>query len=317
MTRSILGTNGFRVVILAIAMLLFGWTSSRAESIRVMTFNLWHGGDGGEQPLAQSIAVIRAAQADIVGLQETRGITVKGQERPDRAAQIATTLKWHYLDQGGRTGIISRYPIVASTPKKWGAKIRLPSGDFVYHFNVHFAPSPYQPYQLLKIPYGNAPFITSETEAIRYAKSTRGRSAQAMLAEVVAAESESLATFVSGDFNEPSCHDWTDAAERAGLCPIAVDWPTTKLVMDAGFVDGYRLIHPDPVKSPGMTWTPTTQADDPKDHHDRIDFVFVNQSPRVRIQNASVIGESSQTSEIVVAPYPSDHRAVVIEVDIK
>src|SRR4030095_4872449 len=25
---------------------------------------------------------------------------------------------------------------------------------------------------------------------------------------------------------------------------------------------------------PGVTWTPTTKPEDPKDHHDRIDFVF-------------------------------------------
>ena len=52
------------------------------ESIRVMSFNLWHGGDAGGQPLKQTIAVITRARADIVGLQETAGLAPEGAPRP-------------------------------------------------------------------------------------------------------------------------------------------------------------------------------------------------------------------------------------------
>ena len=149
----------FPLAILYVALLQ---ESSKAEpmpeTIRIMSFNLWHGGDAGRQPLEQTIAVIRASQADIVGLQETAGLAPEGEPRPNRAAEIAHGLGWHYVDQGERTGIISRFSIVATTPRKWGARLELPSGRQLYLFNAHLAHAPYQPYQLLNIPYEGSRF---------------------------------------------------------------------------------------------------------------------------------------------------------------
>src|SRR5688572_32581764 len=86
-----------------------------AEAIRVMSFNIWHGGDAGKQPLSQTLEVIRAAKADIVGLQETGGYEKqKGSGRPDNGRKLAEMLGWSYLDQGERTGILSRFPIIAN-----------------------------------------------------------------------------------------------------------------------------------------------------------------------------------------------------------
>jgi len=53
-----------------------------------------------------------------------------------------------------------------------------------------------------------------------------------------------------------------------------VAWPATEAFEKVGFKDAYRTIYPDEMKKPGYTWTPTTRHDDPKDHHDRIDFIF-------------------------------------------
>ena len=47
------------------------------ETVRIMSFNLWHGGDAGKQPLEQTIEVIKNAKADVVGLQETSGLRPK------------------------------------------------------------------------------------------------------------------------------------------------------------------------------------------------------------------------------------------------
>jgi exodeoxyribonuclease-3 len=72
-------------------------------------------------------------------------------------------------------------------------------------------------------------------------------------------------------------------------------------------------VHPDPVADPAFTWTPTTAADDPSDHHDRIDFVFAR-GETLTVADARIVGEAPETSGIVVTPWPSDHRAVVTEV---
>lgn len=280
------------------------------ETIRVMSFNLYHGGDGGKQPLDQTIEVIK--QSDIVGLQETAGFARGGGIRPDNAAKFAESLGWHYLDQGSRTGIISRFKIIATTPGKWGVQIETPSGQQVYVFNVHLVHSPYQPYQLLRIPYENAPFLNTADEAIRAAQKTRGAQVQRILAEVRAVLPKNLPVFITGDFNEPSHLDWNAAAAKANYCPLEVHWPSTRASEAAGFQDAYRSIYPDPVKHRGLTWTPVTKETDPKDHHDRLDFVFAG-GAKVQLKAAKIVGEKRGLADIVVTPYPSDHRAVVIE----
>jgi endonuclease/exonuclease/phosphatase family metal-dependent hydrolase len=285
------------------------------ETIRVLTFNIWVGGESGKQPLDQTARVIQAARADIVGVQERNGPEQNG-KRTDNARIIAEMLGWHYFPQAhDSTGILCRHEIVGHSPKKWGAQIELPSGRRVWMFNAHFAHAPYQPYQLLKIPYEDAPFIDTAEAAIREANKARGHEVAGMLAEIEAVRRPATAIFVTGDFNEPSPLDWTDAAYQAGRCPVAVKWPTADSVQQAGFTDAYRAAHPDPLQSPGHTWTPTTAVDDPNDRHDRIDFVFVS-GPNVRVTKTEIVGERPDRADIVVTPYPSDHRGVVATVTL-
>ena len=287
-----------------------------AESVRVMTFNLWHGGEAGTQPLPQTAEVIRAAKADIVGLQETGGFEKeKGAGRPDNGRKLAELLRWSYFDQGERTGILSRYPIITNTPRKAGVVIRLPSGREARMFNVHFMHAPYQPYQLLNIPYANAPFIKTAEEAVREARNARGTQVERLLAELKPAIAGGQLIFLTGDFNEPSHQDWTKRAANAGKCPVAVEYPSTLAVTGAGLRDAFRGVFPDEVARPGWTWTPTTRPEDPRDRHDRIEFVFVGGS-NVTVTRCEIVGEDQKFADIVVQPYPSDHRAVVATVEI-
>jgi exodeoxyribonuclease III len=283
------------------------------ETVRIMSFNLWHGGDAGKQPLDRTIEVINESKADVVGIQETAGLAPDGEPRPDRAAELAQRLGWHYVDQGERTGIISRYPIIQTTRWKLGAKLALPTGRQFYLFNVHLAHAPYQPYQLLNIPYEDAPFLTTADQAVQAAREARGAQVNRLVAEVNDVAREQIPMFVTGDFNEPSHRDWTISVASANQCPLCVEWPSTKAVENSGFVDAFRSAHPDPVQWPGHTWTPTTNSSDPKNRHDRIDFVFVR-GTNVRINSIKIAGEAPEFADIVVRPYPSDHRAVVAEV---
>lgn len=283
-----------------------------AQPLHVMTYNLWVGGEAGQQPLAQSVQVILAADAEIVGLQET-GSEERGGQRNDNGQAIARTLGWYYFDQGEGRGILSRYPILAHSPQAWGVRVLLPSGETVYHFNAHLAHAPYQPYQLLNIPYADAPFLHTAEQAVDAARQARATQIAALLADLKQfADAESLCV-VTGDFNEPSLHDWTDQVAAAKRCPCVVRWPTTQAVVDAGFIDAYRAVHANPLEFPGYTWTTQTREDDPADHHDRIDFVFLRSGASGRaVRAARVVGEREERSDVVVTPYPSDHRAVVV-----
>jgi exodeoxyribonuclease-3 len=99
-------------------------------------------------------------------------------------------------------------------------KIEVPGRD-VYAYSVHLDDSPYQPYQLLGIKYGDAPFIHTERQAIRFARRTRGPAIDLINRDLEQAQGADAA-FIFGDFNEPSAHDWTSAAVAAGQQPLAV-----------------------------------------------------------------------------------------------
>jgi exonuclease III len=287
-----------------------GASAEAAEALRVMTFNIWVGGESSGQPVAQTAKVIASAQADVVGVQESYGEKRDGKSN-NGARAIAELLGWHCFDQGNEdTAILSRYPIVARTPTKFGAALELTSGRRVWLFNVHFTHTPYQPYQLLNIPYHNAPAIKTADEAVAAARMARGKQVAELLAEIDGVRNDGAPILITGDFNEPSSLDWTEAVAQAGRCPLCVRWPATAAILEAGFLDAYRQAHPDPLKSPGYTWTPLTAESDPGDRHDRIDFVFVARHGG-RVKLAEVVGEAPERADIVVTPFPSDHRAVV------
>jgi sialidase-1 len=290
-------------------------TTERADTFRIMTYNLWVGGESGGQPLTQSALVIQAAQADIVGIQESYGKERPDGSRPDNAAEIAKMLGWHHANQDGGRSVMSRFPIAELTPGRQGAVVALPSGRRLYVFNVHLAASPYQPYQLLRIPYGNAPFLDTADDLVAAAEAARGDGVTALLTELVPRVEAGDAVVLTGDFNEPSHKDWIPAVVKAGLAPLAVRYPTTRRIVEAGLHDAYRAVYPDPVSHPGWTWTPITAEDDPRDRHDRIDMIFTG--PRVSVASAVIAGERRERADIVVRPYPSDHRAVVALVEVR
>jgi exodeoxyribonuclease III len=289
-----------------IALLTVGCAdSSDSTTIRVMTFNIWADGKAGRQPLSQTAQVIRASNADIVGLQESH----------KNAKAIADLLGWNHIQQRRSVAVLSRFPIVDTTPKKHGVKIRLESGREILVFNIHLRPSPYQPYQLLSIPYGKGAFIKTEPQAIAAARKARGDQWASLLGEIESACDESVPVFITGDFNEPSHLDWTRTAAKSGRHPIEVSYPASSALARAGFTDAFRTIHRDEMKTPGYTWTPVTQTSNPKDHHDRIDFVYFR-GEGLRATNVRIVGENKDSADIAVTPYPSDHRAVVATITI-
>jgi exonuclease III len=295
-----------------------------AETLRVMSFNIWGGGANEGKGIEETVAAIRAAGADVVGLQETRleSDPCTAESCPavgeSVAPAIAEALGWHVYDQTQENvalwanAVISRYPIGAVSPKDLGVALDV-NGKTVWLFNIHLDDEPYQPYQLLGIEYGPAPFIKTEAEAVKYATETRGPALDLLQADMAAADG-AAAIFVTGDFNEPSAHDWTPEAVAAGQQPVAVAWPTTGRLVAEGFLDAYRAIHFDPVARPAYTWTPRYDEAATDDHPDRIDFVLAK-GAGLRVTDAAIVGEDGPRSDIVVMPWPSDHRAVVAEVE--
>ena len=298
---------------------LFGvaYAQSTEESVRVMSYNIHRGGVVFlKQPLSQTAKVIQAAKADIVGIQETRS------PRGDTLEDLAKLLGWNH-DEG--SSIVTRYEIVehfkGGKDYKGGIKVKLALDKHAYIFNLHLPSHPYQPYQLLGIRpkwhkhTNNITFIKTEAETIEWAKKARGAEIGKLLRQVKSIPDKKVPIFVVGDFNEPSHLDWTDSAAKAGRHPIKVAYPTSTELAKAGFSDSYRTIYPDEMKNPGITWSPAYKVGDPRTHHDRIDFVYFK-GKSLEVKDVKILGESEENADIVVTPYPSDHRSVVASFEI-
>ncbi len=277
------------------------------SSVKVMSYNIYRGGTMRGQPLSHTVKVIQEAKADIVGIQETR--SPKG----DNAEKLAKLLGWNLYVGLRHKCIMTRHAIVDRFDG--GIKVKLPSGQHAYIFTLHLASNPYQPYQLLSIrpkwhKHWDTPFIKTEAEAIASARKARGGEISALLNQIRSLPDKETPVFVVGDFNEPSHLDWTEKAAQSGRHPIKVEYPISKEFAKAGFADAWRTVYPDEMAKPGFTWSPLTKADDPKDHHDRIDFVYFKGNG-VKLNGAKIVGENKENADIVVSPYPSDHRAVI------
>jgi len=313
-----------RTALLALALAAGVVAPGHADTtLTVMTFNVWGGGANAGKPVDETAAVIRAAGADIVGIQETRpesaDCTLESCPPAGEsvAAKLAAALGFHYHDQARANdalwsnAILSRYPIVAATPNQLGVAIDI-DGRRVFAFNIHPTDYPYQPYQLFRIPYGSAPFLETGAAARQAAEAARGGAVRLLLADLKAAEGADAA-FVFGDFNEPSHLDWTERTVAAGRHPVAVDFPTALAIEAQGFIDAYRATHPDEVAASGYTWEAIERPDDVVVHHDRIDYVLVR-GQGLTIEQARIFGEKAPAADVVVTPWPSDHRAVAATV---
>lgn len=304
--------------------LLFAAGPAAAETtLRVMSFNIWGGGANEAKPIDETLAVLKAANADIIGVQETRteGADCTADSCPAQGASVAPALAealgYHVYEQSQENealwsnAILSRFPIVGPSLNDLGVEIDV-NGTPVWAFNIHLDDSPYQPYQLLGIEYGDAPFIKTGAEAVEWAAKTRGP-AMDLLSVDLSEAADAPAIFVFGDFNEPSQFDWTAEAVATGRHPVVVEWPTTRRMSDFGFIDTYRAVHPDPVAKPAFTWTPTYDETATDDHPDRIDFAFVRGNG-VTVTGAWIVGETGPRTDLAVDPWPSDHRATLAEV---
>ena len=293
-----------------------------SKALKVMSFNAWGAGLNHGKPITETVAVLRQADADMIGLQETRAESDNcgAEDCPPGSTSVTAALAealgyFHYEstqtnEASWGNAILSRYPIGKSTPNGLGVEIDV-EGTTVHLFNIHLTDFPYQPYQLLGIEYGDAPFITREKELIEAARSAR-QSGLELLFEDIRSLPWDAEIVITGDLNEPSHRDWTRRAVASGLHPAAIRFPSVREIEKRRFVDVIRQVYPDEVARPAFTWTPLTEPDDINDHHDRIDYVFVR-GRELTIRDAWIVGEKAPEADLVVTPWPSDHRAVLVE----
>jgi endonuclease/exonuclease/phosphatase family metal-dependent hydrolase len=292
---------------------------SAATRLTLLTYNAEGAGLNHGKPMDETLAVLRAADADLAGLQELRALAPSCWRDlcppvgPAVAPRLAAAVGMHLHEQRHQApvtwanAVLSRFPFVAATPNDTGVVIEV-DGRRVAVFNIHPDDYPYQPFQLLGIPYYGQPGLDTAEQAVRVAKETRGEALRLLLEDIESAAGTD-AQVIFGDFNEPSHLDWTERAAAAGIHPMAVPFPLSRALEALGFADALRAIYPDEVAKPAYTWSAEAQRDDPTVHHDRVDFILVR-GRGLSVESVSILGEKAPEADLVVTPWPSDHRAV-------
>lgn len=293
-------------VLLIAALLAPAALHAEPIELRVMTFNVWYGGE--QVDLATVAAEIRAADADVVGLQEVDG----------NLETIAELAGYSHVD--ARRRILSRYPIFDSAggrretdaavpysitgldPGAVHAWVMVRPGEVVAVANTHLSSDPSG---MEAIERG------ATAEQVREMEQVRVREAEA-LRPLGALGGKGVPVVLTGDFNAPSHLDWTPATLAAGRTPVVFDWPVSQLLERMGLRDSWREAHPDPVGKPGLTWTPGTPHPklNPAEVLGRIDFIYAG-GPIETLASQIVSETGGPNVDIPIQPYPSDHRAVV------
>lgn len=245
------------------------------KTLRLLTYNILRGGVGREQPLA---AVINEQAPDIVVLQEAT--------RPDVVERLAqaTGMIVHGATRGRSLGFMSRVPIQEYhwVRPRWSQHAFLeivPEDADLRIFGVHLS--------AVHAAWTEARRVR-ELRALLHAIKQHDRSRHVLV----------------GDFNTLAPDERLDVSKlplrlRAlvWLSGGRIRWQTIAIVLGAGYVDGFRLLHEG---DPGLTfptWAP----------HTRLDYVFIPAAFAERLTACHVVVDHSSLGQA------SDHFPVFAE----
>lgn len=334
MRGTIRGRDSILVVLLACLVAighatptLAGSDAQGSDTVRVLVWNAWRGGNEVDQGPEKVLAVIRQVDPDLVLMQESYDIDGdENGDRPTLGRWIASELGWHaHQAESPHLCILSPSAFKATWfHDPWhgvGARIDDAKGRGFIAWSIWLDYRAYVTYALRDDPtMTDEALLALETEA-----SGRFREVKALLGDVdrVSAEHPDLPTLVGGDFNCPSHLDWTVDTTRMYRHRRNLDLPVSLAMYEDGFVDVFREVHPDPIQRPGITWSPMfrEKADGTVQAFDRIDRLYLRNPSQgdwalVPIA-AKTLPEGWEDDRIPVRKrvFPSDHGAVVLDLE--
>jgi endonuclease/exonuclease/phosphatase family metal-dependent hydrolase len=246
-------------------------------TFRLLTYNILHGGTGRVDAISR---VINACAPDLVLLQEA---TDAGNvERLGQATGMADcrTFRRQSLGFLSRTPVVSCQWIRPRISRHAFLEV-VPEGERLRLFGVHL----------------------SAVHAA-WTEQRRVMELRALLRSV--AQHQAGFHVLAGDFNTVAPGDQLEVNRLPlRLRPLMwmsggnVRWRTIQTVLDAGYADVFRTLHP---SDPGMT-LPTS------DPHIRLDYVFVPAAEMPRVRSCVVIRSEP-------ARQASDHFPVLTEIDV-
>ncbi|MFG1793154.1 endonuclease/exonuclease/phosphatase family protein [Nocardia sp. NPDC049149] len=316
-------------------------STAGAPEIRVLALNVWHSGSKVADGTALLADLILSTQASIVLLSEATQATTAV------AAELARRGQLFHAVPSPDTGILSVFPVEETAETRWMVKARLNiDGKRLAVYSAHLkfrwyasnlprgygpgvpAPGEFAEHGFDKLPDGPV----TDHAAIQRVNAASGRPEviSTFLADAKDEIADGIPVIMAGDLNEPSLLDWTSATARMfDHNGVVTAWETTRRLHQAGFVDAYRSMYPDPASHPGLTWP----SDNPEvdvselawapeaDERDRVDFIFANGlrlsavgivGPRSSIVRGTRQEELTQDNFAATPPrWGSDHKGIL------
>jgi endonuclease/exonuclease/phosphatase family metal-dependent hydrolase len=323
-----------------LALLSFTLKMQAQSDIHFMTFNIWQEGTSVPNGLIKIKDVIVKVNPDIVGFAEVRNYSGDWTTKIVDALSTAG-VNYYRGYAGGDIALISKYPIVSSTLIGAVAAFYINiKGNMVIVAVAHLDYTRYACYlprgynggtpdwNMIDDGKGNPKPVTDVNTVLSYnMESTRDEEITAYI-NYAATKSEPL--ILMGDFNEPSCLDWTaKAATMFDHNGVVIPWQSTFALKNKGFTDAYREFFPDETANPGITWPSyanevgSTSWTPKSDERDRIDFIF-HKGKQLKTKYVALVGpETSYAKNVTTTsftskenfiadalPWPSDHKAV-------
>lgn len=279
------------------------------RELRVLALNTWHSGSKVARGTELIADLIISTRASIVLLSEATTATTAV------AAELARRGHDFNAVSSPDTGILTVFPIEDSADLRWMVKARLNiDGKHLTVYSAHLefrwyasnlprgygpgvpAPDEFAEYNFEKMPGGPV----TDPAVIQRVNATSGRPEviDSFLADARTELAQGASVIMAGDLNEPSELDWTPAtASMFDHNGVAVAWESTRLLHEAGFIDAYRSMYPDPVTHPGLTWPADNAEVDvaelawapEADERDRVDFVFAHETA-LTLSTVGIVG---------------------------
>lgn len=243
--------------------------------IRLLSYNIKKGGAGREKNLA---AVIAACRPDVVVLQEARTPAVVEQ------LAVATGLPHWGAQDGHSLGFMSAAPM---------SHVEWHHPRYSRHAFLELAPS-IAPLRVFGV----------HLSAVHAAWTERRRAIELRALLTGIARHQSGFHVLAGDFNTLAPGDVLDIRKLphrlkalVWLSGGKIRWRTIQVVLDAGYTDGYRSLHPEDLGHTFPTWDP----------HVRLDYMFVPNGSLERLRSCAIVKSTD-------ARDASDHFPLLAEV---
>ncbi len=332
--------------VLLLAVLLSACSNTPVtKNLRVLQFNIWQEGTIVPNGYEAIISQIIQSEADLVALSEVRNYN-----NTRFCDRIVESLKdsgyTFYSDYSNDSGLLSRfpikeyntiYPLINDQGSAYRALIDMDGQEialYTCHLDYRHC-TYYDIYGYSGTTWKKLDEPLLDVEAI-LADNIVSKRDDAMKAIIEAAELDKAAgrlIFIGGDYNEPSHLDWIeetkDMYSHQGL---VIPWTVTTMLDEAGYIDSYRRIYPNPATHPGFTFPSANPHVSIKrllwaaesDERERVDYIHYAPNKQLELKDVVIWGpnESIKEGKVVTEEtedifkigkgvWPTDHKAVL------